>query len=174
MKINTDTESAMPTSKQPAKAQAEQTAATSPSPDTLDQPSCPSCIPSPSPASPVPVPPSPVPPTPVPVTGLGTSCTDAVMRGAAQLLRTWAGLPGSLKTQSSEAAIRSAVDGVMQKPGLGNDNIAVLKGFSTQPDGVITLEPAWHKARAFVWLLGIRQQVLDKHNLQAEAHLKVP
>ena len=47
-----------------------------------------------------------------------------------------------------------------------------LKGFRTQPDGVITLEPGWHKARAFVWLLGIRQQVLNNHNLQADAHLK--
>ena len=81
-------------------------------------------------------------------------------------------MPGSLKTQSAEAAIRSAVDGVVQRPGLGNDDITDLKGFRTQPDGVITLEPAWHKARAFVWLLGIRQQVLDKHNLQADAHLK--
>ena len=94
------------------------------------------------------------------------------MRGAAQLLRTWAGLPGSLQSQSAEADIRSAVDGVMQKPGLGNNSMADLKGFSTQQDGVITLEPAWHKARAFVWLLGIRQQVLNNHNLQADAHLK--
>ena len=84
-------------------------------------------------------------PTAVPVqpfTGLGSSHHDDVLRGAANMLLNLAELPVGSTTESAEAAIRSAVDGVVQSPRLEEDDIKELKGFRTEATGEITLEPA--------------------------------
>ena len=107
-----------------------------------------------------------------PFTGLGSVHDDNVLRGAANMLRNLAELPEGSTTESAEAALRSAVDGVVQRPDLAQDAIQELKGFRIERDGNITLEPAWYQARAFVWLLGIRQKVLQQHNLAHDAYLQ--
>ena len=55
---------------------------------------------------------------------------------------------------------------------MAQNAIQELKGFRVEEGGDITLEPAWHKARAFMWLLGIRQKVLQQNILAHETHLK--
>ena len=106
------------------------------------------------------VPATAVQPTAVPVqpfTGLGSGHHDNVLRGAANMLLNLAELPEGSKTESAEAAIRSAVNGVVQSPDLVRNAIQELKGFHIEASGDIPLAPTWHKARAFVWLLGGHQ-----------------